>query len=96
MAKGKYAYRIQQNGEQWVAEITRKASAKKTVVSKKQGGFKSEVQAEAWAKQELASFLETLAESHKTKALKREREAERIKEKKEDAQAQRQAETNNK
>lgn len=93
MAKGKYGYRVLQNGEQWAAEIIRKASNRKTVVSKKQAGFASESEAEAWAKQELAEFLKTLAESHKTKAKKREQAAERLKEKREDAEAQRDAET---
>lgn len=93
MAKGKYGYRILQSGEQWTAEITRKASNRKTVVSKKQKGFTSETEAEEWAKQELAEFLKTLAESHKTKAKKREQAAERLKEKREDAEAQKEAET---
>lgn len=93
MAKGKYTYRIQQSGESWVAEITRRASARKTVVSKRQDGFATESEAEQWAKQELAAFLTTLAESHKNKAAKKAQAAERIKEKREDAEAQKQAET---
>ena len=47
-ATKKYDYRITQDDEQWVAEITRRATAKKTLVSKRQAGFATEAEAEQW------------------------------------------------
>lgn len=62
MSKGKrYDYRVVQHDGCWKAEITRRASAKKTVVTKSQDGFATESDAQAWAQRELKSLLENLA-----------------------------------
>ncbi len=63
MSKGKkYSCRVVQNGSSWTAEITRRMTAKKTVVSKKQSGFATESEAHAWGDKELESFINNLNE----------------------------------
>ena len=59
--------------QEWTAEIIRRASAKKIVVSKSQGGFASEAEAQAWAEKELAVFLE-LNERNKIKSRSKKRD----------------------
>ncbi len=59
--------------KEWTAEITRRATAKKTVVSKTQGGFTSEAEAQSWAEKELAVFLE-LNERNKIKSRNKKRD----------------------
>ena len=59
--------------KEWSAEITRRATAKKTVVSKTQGGFTSEAEAQGWAEKELAVFLE-LNERNKIKSRNKKRD----------------------
>jgi hypothetical protein len=61
----KYDYRVVQNGKTWTAEITRRATSKKTVISKSQDGFASEAEAKAWGEEELKSFLENLGKRNK-------------------------------
>lgn len=56
----KYAYRAVQKETTWTAEITRRASSKKTVVSKYQDGFKTETEAKEWGQTELKDFLQYL------------------------------------
>ena len=56
----KFIYRVTQNGTQWSTEIVRRKTAKETVVSKKQSGFPSEAEAQAWGETELVSFLKNL------------------------------------
>ena len=74
MAKAKkYDYRIVQGDTDWSAEITRRASSKKTVVSKSQGGFASESEAKKWGEQALESFLESLAERNKRRSSQRDK-----------------------
>lgn len=67
----KFDYRITQDGEKWHAEITRRVSARRTSVSKRQKGFETEELAEQWAKDELQGFLENLQAGNKRKAEKR-------------------------
>ncbi|MGH1463576.1 MAG: DUF3622 domain-containing protein [Neptuniibacter sp.] len=72
MSQGKkYSYHLIQKGDSWSAEILRQASHKKTVVSKRQGDFKTEAEAEAWAEQTLKGFLEQQVERNKRKSEKR-------------------------
>ncbi len=59
--------------KEWSAEITRRATAKKTVVSKAQVGFTSEAEAQSWAEKELAVFLE-LNERNKIKSRNKKRD----------------------
>lgn len=72
MTKGKkFDYRIVEDSSKWAAEITRRASAKKLVVSKRQDGFASEADAQSWAETELKSFVEKLEKQNKRRALLR-------------------------
>ena len=58
----KFNYRIVQDENSWTAEIIRKVTAKKTVVTTKQSDFVSEEEAETWAKKKLLSFVKELNE----------------------------------
>ena len=69
--QNKFDYRIKQDGDKWNAEITRRVTARKTSVSKRQKGFETQELAEQWAKEQLGDFLENLQASNKRKAEKR-------------------------
>lgn len=72
MSKGKkYDHRVVQEQSGWAAEIVRRASARKTVVSKRQDGFATESEAEAWGQGELKVFSQNLSERNKLRASKR-------------------------
>jgi hypothetical protein len=62
----KYDIRVTQTEAGWQGEIVRRASAKKTIVSKAQDGFGTEAEAQAWADKEMVAFLE-LNERNKRK-----------------------------
>ena len=63
MAKGKkYEFRVKQENTGWTAEIIRKVTTKKTIVSKRQNGFPSESEAQEWGERELKIFLQGLHE----------------------------------
>lgn len=66
MIKGKkYDFRIEQDGDVWKADIIRKVTSKRTVVSKSQTGFTSEAEARAWSEKELVDFLKHHSERNK-------------------------------
>ncbi|QUM75995.1 DUF3622 domain-containing protein [Moritella sp. 24] len=66
MAKGKkYDFNLVLVDGSWTAEIVRKITSKKTVVSKSQAGFASEAEAQVWAETELKGFLENQIERNK-------------------------------
>ena len=72
MAKGKkFDYRVVQDKSGWSAEIVRRASSKKMVVSKSQSGFSTESNAQEWGQKELKLFLENLDKRNKRRALQR-------------------------
>lgn len=72
MTKGKkYEYRLVQDNTSWTAEIVRRITSKKTVVSKSQGGFTSESDAQEWGQKELKSFLQNLTERNKRREKQR-------------------------
>ena len=58
----KFNYRLVQNDKSWSAEIIRKMTAKKVVVTLKKDGFATEKEADTWGKSELESFVTTLNE----------------------------------
>lgn len=63
MAKGKkYEFRLKQENTSWTAEIIRKVTTKKIIVSKRQKGFPSESEAQEWGERELKIFLQGLHE----------------------------------
>ncbi|HEY7884591.1 MAG TPA: DUF3622 domain-containing protein [Cellvibrionaceae bacterium] len=53
----KYDYLISESNGTWRAELTRRASSSKTIVSKAQEGFASEAEASQWAETELKALL---------------------------------------
>ncbi len=67
----KYDSRLSQKNDNWTAEIVRRASAQKTVVSKTQDGFKTEADAKQWADKTLAEFTTKQGERNKRRAAKR-------------------------
>ena len=72
MAKGKkYDYRAVENSGFWTAEIIRRASSKKTVVSKSQSGFTTESDAQEWGQNELKLFLQNLDQRNGRRSLQR-------------------------
>ena len=69
MAKGKkYDCRVKKEGDNWTAEIIRRKTSKENVVSKHQGGFASEHDAQEWCQEELKSFLKNLSERNKRRS----------------------------
>lgn len=69
MATGKkYNYRVVQHESTWTAEITRRMTAKETIVSKSQPGFATAEEAEAWGQKELEQFTKALSERNKRRA----------------------------
>lgn len=67
----KYSIRTSQEKDTWSAEIIRRASARKTVVSKTQAGFKTEAEATEWADKELVLFTIKQSEQNKRRGKKR-------------------------
>jgi len=67
----KYTAKISQVNDSWTAEIIRRASVEKNVVSKTQADFKSEADAKEWAEKELATFLTKQSDRNKRRAEKR-------------------------
>ena len=73
MAKAKkYDCRVAQDDAGWTAEITRRVTSKRTMVSKSQDGFATESEAKAWGEEALASFLKNLEERNKRHSDQRE------------------------
>ena len=64
----KYVYKVVQNDTQWTAQIVRRITSKKTLVSKSESGFASEAEAQAWGQKELKAFLLTLAARNKRRS----------------------------
>ncbi len=74
MAKAKkYDYRVVQATAGWRAEIIRRVTSKKTMVSKSQDGFCSESEAKEWGEQALKSFLKSLDERNKRRSSQRDK-----------------------
>ena len=67
----KFDYCIKENDAKWDAEITRRVTSRKTMVSKRKKGFATRELAEQWSKEQLAEFLENLQAGNKRKAEKR-------------------------
>ncbi len=63
----KYEYRVVQDNDCWAAEIIRRVTSKKTVVSKAQSGFATEAEAQEWGQSEVKSFIHNLNISEQKK-----------------------------
>lgn len=68
----KFDFRIVQDKDVWAAEITRRMTARKTIVSKRKTGFVTEADARTWGEKELQSFLDNLIERNERKTKQRE------------------------
>jgi Protein of unknown function (DUF3622) len=60
MQSKKYDYRVSKDDAGWTTQIIRRVSSKKTLVTKSQGGFASEAEAQAWGQDEVKTFLKNL------------------------------------
>lgn len=52
----------------WCAEIVRQVSSRRTTVSKRQTGFETEAEAQAWGEKELEGFVKNQVERNKRKS----------------------------
>ena len=64
----KYDYQIAQDKTGWTARIIRQVTSKKSVVSKRQEGFSTELEAQEWGKEEMKGFLKNLSERNKRRS----------------------------
>ncbi|OBT14026.1 hypothetical protein A9264_02535 [Vibrio sp. UCD-FRSSP16_10] len=67
----KFTVRTIEKRNGWCAEIVRQISSRRTTVSKREMGFESEEQAQAWGEKELEVFVKNLAERNKRKSAER-------------------------
>jgi len=67
----RYDFRLLQKDDLWSAEIVRRVSVEKMVVSKHQDGFATEADAQTWATNEIAQFLKKYKEKNKVRSEKR-------------------------
>lgn len=72
----KYTYQLVKAKAGWTAEILRRVTSKKTLVTKSQAGFASEAEAQTWAEAEVKVFLKNVNLSKGKK--RRAREQKRI------------------
>ena len=56
----KFDINLLEDGTTWTAQITRRKTARETIISKSETGFKSEADAKVWADEALKEFLETV------------------------------------
>ncbi|GAD81261.1 hypothetical protein VEZ01S_54_00120 [Vibrio ezurae NBRC 102218] len=67
----KFTVRTVEKRNGWCAEIVRQISSRRTTVSKREMGFETEAQAQAWGEKELEVFIQNQAERNKRKAAER-------------------------
>ena len=67
----KFTIKVTEKRNGWAAEIVRQVTSLRSVVSKREMGFESEAQAQAWAEKELSGFIENQAKRNERKALAR-------------------------
>jgi hypothetical protein len=68
----KYDFRAVKGETDWTAEIIRRVTSSKVVVSKSKSGFSSEPDALEWGKEELKTFLLNLQERNRRRSAQRE------------------------
>jgi hypothetical protein len=70
----KYTFQLKQDDSGWSVEILRRASSKKIVITKSQGGFATETEAQSWGENEVQTLIKktNLSESQKRRAKKSE------------------------
>ena len=80
MAKSnKYDFQVTQDNSSWSAQIIRRVTSKKTVVSKSQDGFPSQADAEEWGQKELENFMHNLKNRNQRHSSQRQQKANKIK-----------------
>ena len=67
----RYDFRVLQKGELWSAEVIRRASSEKVVVSTSKDGFATETEAQTWAVAEIALLLKKYKEKDRARSEKR-------------------------
>ncbi len=67
----KFNFEVKENSGKWDAQITRRVSARKTSVSKRQSGFETEALAIEWSQQQLVEFSEKQQQANKRKSARR-------------------------
>ena len=67
----KYDFRAVQENSEWKAEIIRRVTSRKVVVSKSQSGFSSEADALKWGEEELKTFISNLGKKNERDSLLR-------------------------
>ncbi|TKF83224.1 DUF3622 domain-containing protein [Vibrio breoganii] len=70
----KFTVRTIEKRNGWCAEIVRQVTSRRTTVSKREMGFETEAQAQAWGEKELEGFVKTQVERNKRKAADRKSE----------------------
>lgn len=53
----KYHFQVVQDGTAWRAEVLRRVTAKRTVITKQKSGFASEAEAQVWGQEEIRVLL---------------------------------------
>lgn len=87
----KFDYRIVPDKQVWAAEITRRMTARKTIVSKRKTGFETEIAAKAWGEKTLQTYLDNLMAKNERKATQRTERNEQLESKEAKAAAWREA-----
>ncbi|MFT6408671.1 MAG: hypothetical protein ACJAQ6_002091 [Arenicella sp.] len=59
MSSKKYQSEVLQDGDNWMARITRQVTSRKSLVSKQQDGFTNQADAQAWVETNMAEFINT-------------------------------------
>ncbi|ABO22477.1 DUF3622 domain-containing protein [Shewanella loihica] len=67
----KYGLRVSEAEGSWTAEVTRRMTARKTVVTKAQTGFASEAEATAWGEETLKGIVDNLMLRNERRAKQR-------------------------
>jgi hypothetical protein len=67
----KFTIRTIEKRNGWCCEIVRQVSSRRTTVSKREIGFNTEAEAQAWGEKELDVFVKNQAERNKRKAAER-------------------------
>jgi len=76
MRKKKYQSEILQEGDRWTARITRQITSRKSIVSKQQGEFMSETEAQEWVQTNLAKFVDTQKNANSRQSVNRKEQEE--------------------
>lgn len=67
----KFTVRTIEKRNGWCAEIVRQISSRRTTVSKREMGFETQAEAQAWGEKELEAFIKNQVERNKRKSAQR-------------------------